>query len=171
VSNCTPLSSVRKIITDVVVTGSRSGSSTTEGGVTKTWTGVAHRSATDTVRRIFTGSTETSRAHGAFGAAHDTTTFTEGDITRVVAEAAHDTVKALTWNLPRSSNPWPVSGSIVRVDTVHIAVSRGTQSASRDVVRTIEIDFPADAQGNVVLKINDKTCSLNLTTHAVTNCQ
>jgi hypothetical protein len=33
------------------------------------------------------------------------------------------------------------------------------------------VDYPADAQGNVVLHINDKTCNLNLTTHAVTNCQ
>src|SRR5207244_3352073 len=137
--------------------GSRSGSSTTAGGVTQTWTGVAHRSATDTLRRIFNTAqppVETSRAHGAVGAAHDTTTFTEGDITRVAAEAANDTVKALTWNLPRSSNPWPVSGSIVRVVAVHVTVTRGTQSGSRDVVRTIEVDFPADAQGNVVLKVS-----------------
>jgi hypothetical protein len=33
------------------------------------------------------------------------------------------------------------------------------------------VDFPADAQGNVVLHVNDKTCNLNLVTHTVTGCQ
>jgi len=42
---------------------------------------------------------------------------------------------------------------------------------TRDFTKRIEVDFPADAQGNVVLKIDAKVCNLNLVTHAVTNCQ
>jgi len=53
VSNCIPLSSVRKIVTHVVVNGSRSGSATTTGGTTKTWSGAVHRTSDDTLTRIF----------------------------------------------------------------------------------------------------------------------
>ena len=85
--------------------------------------------------------------------------------------SVRDSVKAVTWNMPRSSNPWPVSGSIVRVDTVHVTVTKGSQLQSRDVVRNVSVTFPADAQGNVVLTINGKTCNLNLVTHVVSGCQ
>jgi hypothetical protein len=47
----------------------------------------------------------------------------------------------------------------------------GSRTESREIVRKLQVDFPADAQGNVVLKINDKTCNLNLVTHVVSNCQ
>ena len=171
VSNCIPLSSVRKIVTHVVVNGSRSGSATTTGGTTKTWSGAVHRTSDDTLTRNFTGSTETSRTHSDVATGHDTTMFSEGELSRNVAESVRDSVKAVTWNMPRSSNPWPVSGSIVRVDTVHVTVTKGSQLQSRDVVRNVSVTFPADAQGNVVLTINGKTCNLNLVTHVVSGCQ
>ncbi len=41
---------------------------------------------------------------------------------------------------------------------------------TRDVQRRAEVTFPADAQGNVVLTVNDLACNLNLVTHAVTGC-
>jgi hypothetical protein len=103
-------------------------------------------------------------------AAHDTTSFTGDSISRKETEAAHDVANGVTWNLPRSTNPFPVSGSIVRVDSIHVTFSKGTVSETRDVVRTVEVDFPADAQGNVTIKITGKTCTLNLVTHKVVNC-
>lgn len=174
VSGCSPLNQVRKVVTHVTASGSRSGSNTTSGGTTVNWTGVAHRVVDDTLLRNFNTAqppVEVSRTHSGLGVAHDTASFSDGTVTRVVSEAAVDSVLGLTWNLPRSSNPWPVSGKIVRVDTVHVVATREGQTATRDVVRVIEVDFPADAQGNVALKINNKTCNLNLVTHRVTNCQ
>lgn len=174
VANCSPIASVRKIVTRVTIDGGRSGSSTTEGGVTKTWSGAVHRVVDDTVQRVFNTAqppAETQRVHGAVATARDTTTFTEGAFSRLVAESANDTVKLLTWNLPRTSNPWPVSGSIVRAVAVHLVATRENRTETRDVTRRVEVTFPADAQGNVVLKVNDKTCNLNLVTHAVTNCR
>lgn len=170
VTNCVPFSSVRAIATSATFTGSRSSTRTNSGGATVTWTGAVHRSSRDSTTRVFTGATETSRVHNDLAVAHDTTTFTDGAFTRLIAESARDTVKSVTFNVPRSSNPFPVSGSIVRVDTVHAEVSKEGRSVSRDVVRVVEVIFPADAQGNVVLKINAKTCQLNLVTHAVTGC-
>jgi hypothetical protein len=45
-----------------------------------------------------------------------------------------------------------------------------TQQATRDYTKRVEVDFPTDAQGNVVLKIDSQTCNLNLVTHTVTGC-
>jgi hypothetical protein len=164
---CTPLTSVRKIATRVTMDGTRSGSSP---DATKSWTGAVHRVSNDTVTRVFTGSTETSRIHADVATGNDTTTFTEGTFSRKVIEAGLDSVKQVTWNVPRSTNPWPISGSIKRVATVKVTVTKGDRTETRDVVRTITVTFPPDAQGNVVMTINGKTCNLNLVTHAVTAC-
>jgi hypothetical protein len=87
-----------------------------------------------------------------------------------MSEVAHDSIKAITFALPRSSNPYPTSGSIVRVDSVHVTITAADKSVTKDLVRNVQVIFPADAQGNVTLIVNAKTCSLNLVTHAVTNC-
>ena len=170
VAGCTPLSTVRKIVSHVTVDGSRSSSSSTTGGSTASWSGAVHRVSNDTLVRVFTGANETSRIHNDNAVVHDTTMFSDAKMTRNVSESGRDSVKGVTFNVPRSSNPFPVSGSIVRVDSVHVALTKGTQTETKDVVRTVEVDFPADAQGNVVLKVNAKTCTLNLVTHAVANC-
>jgi hypothetical protein len=38
------------------------------------------------------------------------------------------------------------------------------------LVRVVTITFPANAQNQVVLTVNAKSCLLNLATHAVTGC-
>lgn len=167
VAGCTPFSSVRKIAAHVTMDGTRTGSN--DAG-TKTWAGAVHRTMDDTVTRVFTGPTETARAHAGVNTGNDTTQFTEGDLTRSATEAAIDSVNAVTWNLPRSSNPWPVSGSFVRRVNVKVTATKGDRTESREVNRRIQVTFPADAQGNVDLVINDKTCNLNLVTGVVTNC-
>lgn len=174
VAGCRPESSVRKIVTLVTMDGSRSGSSGTTGGESKTWLGAVHRVSNDTLVRNFDTSNppvEKSRTHSAVAVAHDTTLFSEGANSRNMTEASHDNVNAVTWNLPRNLNPFPVSGSIVRLDTVHAVVTRDSKTETKDLVRMVEVDFPADSQGNVVLKIDGKTCTLNLVTHAVANCK
>ena len=174
VAGCRPESAVRKIVTLVTMDGSRSGSSGTTGGETKTWLGAVHRISNDTLLRNFDTSSppvEKSRTHSDVSVAHDTTLFSEGANSRNMSEAAHDYINEVTWNLPRNLNPFPISGSIVRVDTVHVVVTRDSKTEMKDLVRTVEVDFPADSQGNVVLKIDGKTCTLNLVTHAVANCK
>jgi hypothetical protein len=173
VAGCSPMSSVRKIASHVTIDGTRTQSSSTTGGNTATWTGAVHRVSNDTATRNFNTAqppVETSRTHSDVTVAHDTTNFTEGTLTRKTSEVSHDSVKAVTFNLPRSSNPFPVSGSIVRVDSVHMSLTKGTLSETKDLVRVVTITFPADAQGNVVLTVNAKTCNLNLVSHQVTNC-
>ena len=173
VAGCKPLDSVRVIVTHVAFDGSRSFSNSTTGGDSRSWSGAVHRVLDDTLTRNFNTATppvETSRTHSATGTAHDSTSFTADTIKRFEYEAAHDRINAVTWDLPHATNPFPVSGSIVRADTIHAVFTKGSVTQTKDVVRTVEVDFPADNQGNVVLKIDGKTCTLNLVTHAVVNC-
>lgn len=172
VAGCSPLSSVRKIVTHVSMSGSRSGTNTTTGGATVTWSGAVHRVGDDTITRNFNASNvEVSRTHSGVGSGTDTTSFSTTDASRNMAEAFIDSVNAVTWNVPRSSNPFPISGSIVRRDTIHVVLTKSGSTTTRDAVRRVEVDFPADAQGNVTIKVNDKTCSLNLVSHKVSGCQ
>lgn len=174
VANCNPIAQVRRIVTHVTVDGTREGSSNVEGGIPVTWLANVHLVADDTVRRVFNTAqppVETSRNHSALITGRDTVTFTQGPFTRLVAEAFDDSVRAVTWNLPRSTNPFPVSGSIVRRVNWHVTASGENRTVERDVSRRIEVVFPADAQGNVVLHINDRTCNLNLVTHIVSQCE
>jgi hypothetical protein len=175
VANCSPITSVRKIIAHVTANGSNSGTSTTTGGATINWTGVVHRALDDTVQRNFNTAqppVEQSREHDAVATAHDTATFedVEAGASRLIAVDGVDSVQSVVWNLPHTSNPWPVSGKMKRVGSVHVVAETQNQTFTRDVTMTVEILFPPDAQGNVVLNVNDKTCNLNLVTRQVTEC-
>lgn len=171
VDGCAPLSVVRKVVTILTLDGSRSGSHVTRRGVEVDWSGAVHRTLNDTVIRNFTGDTEVSRTHSALVTGHDTSTFSGESFSRIMSEATIDSVNGVTWNVPRANNPFPVSGSLVRVDSLHVIATREGETREREVVWTIRVIFPADAQGNVVLQVNDKTCNLNLVTRAVSNCQ
>jgi hypothetical protein len=164
VANCSPLSSVRYIVFDVTLNGTHTGPFVTA---------VVHRARHWTITRNFTGTTEVSRTHDGVGTSNDTsvvTSATAAGTTRTHELAAVDSAIAVTFNLPRATNPWPVSGTMVRRVSVHVVFVSPTQQATRDYTKRVEVDYPADAQGNVVLKIDSQTCNLNLVTHAVTGC-
>ncbi|HXY20553.1 MAG TPA: hypothetical protein VEH83_11205 [Gemmatimonadales bacterium] len=133
--------------------------------------GAVKRVAYDTLFRNYTGTTETSRTHDGVSTGTDTTSFAGPNVTRTYDEAGSDSIDAVTYDLPRSSNPWPISGKIVRAVSLHATFTSATRSDTTDVTKRVEVDFPPDNEGNVVLKIDGKTCNLNLVTHHVTNCQ
>lgn len=166
---------VRKVVTHVSIDGSRSGSHETQQGATVSFSGAVHRVMDDTTTRVFNTAqppAETSRIHTGVSTGKDTTTFTStsGNLVRNANESFVDSVKAITYNLPRSTNPWPVSGSIVRNASINVTLTSETRNESRSVTRRVEVTFPADNQGNVELQINGKACNLNLVNHRVTNC-
>jgi hypothetical protein len=133
-----------------------------------------HRTSTDTLTRLFSGTTDTAHVHYDIGSSNDTTTFTDPALTRLHTESSKDTVKNVVFRIPRSANPWPISGSIVRYTTIHVVLTKDGKTVTKDFIRTITITFPADAQGNVTLQIisgtTTKTCKLNLSTRAISNC-
>jgi hypothetical protein len=135
------------------------------------FTGDVTRVADDTLFRNYTSGTETSRTHDGVAVGSDTSSFVGPNVTRTYEEAGSDSVDAVTFNLPRVTNPWPISGKIIRNVAVHATFKSASRSSTTDVVKRIEVDFPPDNQGNVVLKIDGKTCNLNLVNHHVSNCQ
>jgi hypothetical protein len=165
VADCA-LSTTRRIVFHVRMDGVRTGAAVT---------GRVHRDRDWTLTRNFNAAAppvEVSRTHDGAGASHDTLTYVNAStgVTRVHEEAAVDSVVGVTWTLPRLTHPWPVAGSVVRNVTVHVTADGPTSHETRDATRRVAVDFPPDAQGNVVLHINALTCDLNLLTHAVTGC-
>jgi len=135
------------------------------------FTGDVTRSANDTLFRNYTGATETSRTHDGVAVGSDTSSFVGPNVTRTYQESGIDSVDAVTFDLPRVTNPWPVSGKIIRNVSVHATFQNANRSSSTTVTKRVEVDFPPDNQGNVVLKIDNKTCNLNLVNHHVSSCQ
>ncbi len=164
VLGCSPLSSVRKIVFHVTLDGIHNGT------LLRT---AVHRVRDWTLTRIFANTTETARQHDGVGVANDTSVFNNPatQVTRTHQQTALDSTIAVVFTLPRATHPWPTSGMMVRRVSVHATFASPTRQETKDYTKRVEVDFPADAQGNVTLKIDAKTCTLNLVTHAVTNCQ
>lgn len=165
VANCAPLTT-RRIVFRVTMDGFRSGPN---------MTGHVHRVRNWTLTRNFTTAVppvEVSRTHDGVGSSADTLSYanTTTNVTRIHHEFSVDSTVAVTYDLPRASHPWPVSGKMIRHVSLHVSVSSPTRNETRDVTKRVEVIYPADAQGNVVLHVNDKTCNLNLVTRAVTGC-
>jgi len=139
---------------------------------TETMSIAVHRDRQLTVSGL--AGTETFRVHNGFGASADTAEFSGThngvDHSRIARETSNDTVNAVRFNLPRGTNPWPVSGSIVRNVSGTVDITVGEREETRSYTRRVEVTFPADAQGNVAININGRSCTLNLVTHVVANC-
>lgn len=113
---------------------------------------------------------ETSRTHNGVGASNDSTTITREGRTRTVAESSTDSTVNVVFDLPHETNPWPVSGQIIRNVNASITVTSGDRSETRTISRRIVVTFPPDAQGNVTVQIGSTTCTFNLVTRRVANC-
>lgn len=130
------------------------------------FTGIIHRTRDMTISGL--GANSTTRTHNGFGTSNDTTTFTGSRGTRHAEESTSDSVVNLVFQLPHSSNPWPISGQIIRNVDATITLTRADNTTvTRIIDRRVVVTFPADAQGNVAIQVGDLSCSLNLVTHHV----
>jgi hypothetical protein len=147
------------MVVDLLLDGSHTGDR---------FTAVVHRERHDSISGLESGSTE--RTHDGYGSSADTTTFTGAVNSRTAAIAASDTVLDLVFQLPHASNPWPVSGQVIR-NVNAVFTLTGAQNGTRTVSRRVVVTFPADAEGNVSIQVGTTmTCNLNLVTHKVTDC-
>jgi hypothetical protein len=128
---------------------------------------IVHRQRHDSISGL--GSSSTSRTHNGYGSSQDTTSFTGDAIMRTAGIAASDTVLDLVFNLPHATNPWPVSGQIIRNLDATFTVT-GATDRTRAISRRVVVTFPADAEGNVPIQVGTMTCTLNLVTHKVVGC-
>ena len=113
---------------------------------------------------------ETSRTHNGVGTSNDATTITREGRTRKVEESSTDATVNVVFNLPHETNPWPVSGQIIRNVNATITVTSRDHAETRTISRRIVVTFPPDAQGNVTVQIGSVTCTFNLVTRRVANC-
>jgi hypothetical protein len=156
---------VRVVATHYTFAGFRG--DTAENGAV--FSGDVTRSAYDTLTRNFTGGTEVSRTHDGNSVGSDTSSFVGPNVTRTYDEAGNDSVEAVTFNVPRSQFPYPASGMIVRNVSAVATFKSATENQTTDITKRVEVDF----NGTIIatLKVDGKTCDLNLLTHRVTNCQ
>jgi hypothetical protein len=98
------------------------------------------------------------------GIAHDSSTYAVNSVTRIFAYTAADTAAALTFTLPRTTNPYPTSGSISRNLSLHITAGGFDKTITRSAKATF------DGSSTAVLQVGALTCSLDLATGVVSEC-
>jgi hypothetical protein len=103
------------------------------------------------------------------GVRQDSTMFVGRNVTRHWRYLAYDTATNVTFDMPRSENIWPVSGSIVHNVTVHFEADRANRTQTKTVTRRAMITFNGTA--DVTLQAGGLTCTLDLETHEVSDCQ
>ena len=102
------------------------------------------------------------------GVRADSTRFVSAQRTRTWHYTAYDTASAVTFDLPRSTNPWPMSGSVVHNLTVHFTAQSDTRSFDKTVARRVMVTFNGTSM--VTLQVGGLTCTLDLETHQVSAC-
>ncbi|MFL5575822.1 MAG: hypothetical protein ACJ79S_07645 [Gemmatimonadaceae bacterium] len=138
-------------------------SGTTAAGVS--WTAATHQSA----ERIVSGlaGAETQRVWNGSGSSADTTTHSDGATTRHYAATTAHLARNVVVKLPRSSFPWPQSGTMTRTVSADLEVV-GARDGTRRVSRTVTVTFNGTAR--VPLVVNDLSCTLDLETGRVSDC-
>lgn len=111
--------------------------------------------------------TETTHRWSGVGTGSDDWTLTGANETRHYTAQGTETADQVTWQLPQSSNPYPVSGSITR--DVHATL---TATGAREMTKTIDRHVVVTFNGThlVTLQVGTSTCTLDLDTHAVSGC-
>jgi hypothetical protein len=98
-------------------------------------------------------------------AQHHVATYTpQGGDERILTQTGYDTVAAVTFQMPRSQNPFPLSGVITINETTHFTAGSYDQTDTRHLIVTFNGTNIATLQDGGI------TCDLDLTTHDVSNC-
>ena len=109
---------------------------------------------------------ETSRTWNGTGTRSDGGFRQETDVKRNYHTTDAVTVTNVVVNLPRSSNPWPMSGSITRQISGTASISRSGVSKSFEVTRTVTITFNGTQYATVT--VGSDTYTLDLSTGVAT---
>jgi hypothetical protein len=104
---------------------------------------------------------ETSRTWNGTGTRADGGYRMEADVKRTYHVSDAVTVSNVVVNLPRSSNPWPMSGSITRVISGTASVVKSGVSKSFSVDRTVTVNFNGTQYATVTVGNNSYTLDLS----------
>jgi hypothetical protein len=112
---------------------------------------------------------ETSRTWNGVGTRDDHGQRTINNVQRNYHVTDNVTVSNVVVNLPRSSNPWPISGTITRQIAGTASVTESGASKTFTVTRTVTITFNGTQYATVTVGSN--TYTLDLSTGAWTKTQ
>lgn len=129
-----------------------------------TYKSVSHQ-LNDLIVSGFLGGT---RIWNGAGSSTDTTVHREGAATRTYTGASVDTLKAVTYTAERSTNPYPISGSYIRVMN-YTVVSIGKSTETTTVSQRAVVTFNGTA--DVPIKLGVFACTLHIDTHKVDGCK
>ena len=129
----------------------------------KVWT--IDDAASGTMRVLPTAATVNPQ-HSWSGSAdrHESSSYTMNSVERTFDHTAHDVVDQVVFQMPRSQNPYPLSGTITRNSTNVFTAG----SFTRTVMRMFVVTF----NGTHIAQLMDGalTCDLDLDTGLVSNC-
>ena len=109
---------------------------------------------------------ETERIWNGIGTRADSVLATENGVTRLVRIGSVDRISGLRFAVPRTTNPFPLRGTITHDVTVTTVTSNANGAQSRTAARHVEITF--DGTRTAQMRIGTQSCTLDLETRAVT---
>jgi hypothetical protein len=104
---------------------------------------------------------ETSRTWNGTGTRNDGGYRTDATVKRNYHTTDAVTISNVVVNLPRSSNPWPISGTITRQISGTASVTRADASKTFSVARTVTITFNGTQYATVTVAGNTYTLDLS----------
>ena len=110
------------------------------------------------------GGTETQRTFNGTGSGSVDAQYSGTRGTRSYTSTSSDTIASVVFPVPQSPETFPLSGSIIHNISATQTVERG-RTVSRSVSRRVMVTFNGTAL--VPMTVGTLTCTLNLTTHAV----
>ena len=125
---------------------------------------VVNRDRTLTVSGL--AGAETSRTWNGTGTRNDNGYRTVADVKRSYTVNDAVTVASVVVNLPRSSNPWPISGTITRQISGTASVTKTGVTKSFSVTKTVTITFNGTQYATVT--VGGNTYTLDLSTGVAT---
>jgi hypothetical protein len=125
---------------------------------------VVNRDRTLTVSGL--AGAETSRTWNGTGTRSDNGYRTVADVKRSYTVNDAVTVANVVVNLPRSQNPWPMSGTITRQISGTASVTKTDVTKSFSVTRTVTITF--NGTQNATVTVGGNTYTLDLATGVAT---
>ncbi|HZI42689.1 MAG TPA: hypothetical protein VFD67_13320, partial [Gemmatimonadaceae bacterium] len=109
---------------------------------------------------------ETSRTWDGTGTRNDNGYRTVGDVKRSYTVNDAVTVSSVLVDLPRSQNPWPMSGTITRQISGTASVEKAGVSKTFSITRTVTITF--NGTQNATVTVGNNSYTLNLATGVAT---
>jgi hypothetical protein len=108
---------------------------------------------------------ETQRTWNGTGVRSDSAHVTEAAVARRTKLQSIDVISSVVYRLPRSTNPYPLSGTITHDVTVSATVDRASGQSTRSATRHVVVTF--NGTGTASMTIGTKSCTLDLTTRDV----